>query len=254
MSGVLKGEYADSSWTYRWRTNKLVRAIRKFLLNNVISPLGTFSVLYLTLALGSHLLFKFIDAAGLFCQEKQSPADVRLRSYDEGDPYLIPGEERQPIVFQIDSLCYDTDVKVIEGELYDITIKQKQPPKWQDGSQDDVSLGGFSAFDVNRYSAKVGYIVATPFRRILTQPWLKMVLRVGRTGAYEEFVAPDPNDPSQASKRLRFKSSGELFLYVNDAVLPVPEPRLAGIFYRHPKNSGTAEVQIRRVKLDSTPQ
>src|SRR5262249_53406706 len=55
MSGALKGESADSSWAYRRRTNRLVRAIEKFLLNNVIPPLATFSVVYLTLALVSHL-------------------------------------------------------------------------------------------------------------------------------------------------------------------------------------------------------
>jgi uncharacterized protein (DUF2235 family) len=79
MSGTLKGEYADSSWAYRWRPSKLVRAIRKFLLNHVIPPLATFSVLYLTLALISHFAFKFFDAAGLYCQE--SPAYVQAQSY-----------------------------------------------------------------------------------------------------------------------------------------------------------------------------
>jgi hypothetical protein len=241
MSGALKGEYADSSWAYRWRTNKLVRAIRIFLLNRVIPPLATFSVLYLTLALVSHLSFKFFDAAGLYCQE--SAADVQLQSY------LIPGEYRVRD-FQINSLCYPTGVMVEEGQLYDITIKTVEP--WRDGSQEaSLSLRGFSASDVNQYSTRVKYIVATPVRRILTQPWLKLILRVGAVGGYEEFAAPD--GPSQEiSERLRFQRPGELFLYVNDAVLPVLVPWLAGMFYRY--NSGTAEVQIRKVKLDSAPR
>lgn len=239
MSGALKREYADSSWAYRWRTNELVRAIRRFCLNRVIPPLATFSVLYLTLALVSHLSFKFFDAAGLYCQE--SAPDVQLQSY------LIPGEERVRD-FQINSLCYPMGVMVEEGQLYDITIKQLTP--WRDGSQ-EASLRGFSASDVNQYSTRVKYIVATPVRRILTQPWLKLILRVGAVGGYEEFVAPD--GPSQGiSERLRFQRPGELFLYVNDAVLPVPVPWLAGMFYRY--NSGTAEVQIRKVKLDSAPR
>ena len=99
MSGALKGESADSSWAYRRRTNRLVRAIEKFLLNNVIPPLATFSVVYLTLALVSHLSFKFFDAAGLYCQE--SSADVQLQNY------YIPGEERGAQTFSKDPVsCF----------------------------------------------------------------------------------------------------------------------------------------------------
>jgi hypothetical protein len=234
MSGELMGEYVDRSWAYRWRTNELVRANRKFLLNYVIPPLATFSVLYLTITLVGHLLFKFFDAAGLYCE--QSPAEVQLQGY------LIPGEERVRN-FRIDSLCQPTGVMVQEGQPYDITIQQLTP--WRDGSQ-EASLLGFSTSDVSRYSTQVQYIFATPARRILTRPWLRMILRVGAVGAYEEFF--DPDAASQGiPERLRFKSSGELFLYVNDAVLPVPVPWLAKIFYRN--NSGTAEVKIKRVKL-----
>jgi len=183
----------------------------------------------------SHLTFKFFDAAGLYCQE--SPPEVQLQSY------LIPGEERVTN-FRIDRLCQPTGVMVQEGESYDITIKRLTP--WRDGSQEASGMRGFSASDVNRYSTQLKYIVATPVRRILTRPWLRMILRVGAVGAYEEFV--DPDGPSQGiPEHLRFRSSGELFLYVNDAVLPVPVPWLAGVFYRN--NSGTAEVRIIRVKL-----
>lgn len=222
--------------------NKLVRVIRKVSFTHVIPSLATFSVLYLTLALVSHLSFKFFDAAGLYCEE--SPAD---------DRYLIPGEERVRN-FRIDSLCQPTGVVVQEGQSYDITIKQLTPWRKQltplrDGLQ-QASLRGFSASDVNPYSTRVLYIVGTPLRRILTRPWLRMILRVGRVGAYEEFV--DPDEASQGtSERLRFRSSGELFLYINDAVLSVPVPSLAGMFYKY--NSGTAEVRIRKVKLDSAP-
>jgi hypothetical protein len=138
-------------------------------------------------------------------------------------------------------------------QLYDITVNQLPP--WRDGSQEALSLQGFSASDVTQYPAQVRYIVASPLRRILARPWLRMILRVGAVGAYEEFV--DPDGPSRRfSERLRFKSSGELFLYVNDAVLPVPVPWLAGMFYRN--NSGTAEVRIKKVNYgtavnESTP-
>jgi uncharacterized protein (DUF2235 family) len=234
MSGALKGKCADTSWAYRWRTNRLVRVSRTFLLNHAIPPVATLSVVYLTLALLGHLAFKFFDAAGLYCQE--SPHDAQS--------YLQPGEMRVKD-FEIDSLCYPTGVMVEEGQLYDITIEKLTA--WRAGSQ-HFSLQGFSASDVKQYSTRVLYIVVTPFRRILTQPWLKMMLRVGGVGAYEEFVAPDVRSVD-ISERLRFKRSGELFLYVNDAVLPVPVPWLAGVFYKW--NSGTAELRIKRVKLDT---
>jgi uncharacterized protein (DUF2235 family) len=191
MSAELTGEYPDRSWAYKWRTNKLVRANRKFLLNYIIPPIATLSVLYLTFTLVSHLTFKFFDAAGLYCQE--SPAEVQLQSY------LIPGEERVTN-FRIDRLCQPTGVMVQEGESYDITIKRLTP--WRDGSQEASSMRGFSASDVNRYSTQLKYIVATPVRRILTRPWLRMILRVGAVGAYEEFVDPDGPSQGKASQSI----------------------------------------------------
>ena len=134
---------------------------------------------------------------------------------------------------------------VKEEQSYDITIKQLTP--WRNGSQ-EARLRGFSVYsDFDRFSTRVKYIIAAPFRRTLIRRWFRIILRVGAVGAYEEFVDTDLESQQQAiSERLRFKRSGEMFLYVNDAVLPVPLPWLAGIFYKN--NSGEAEVQIRRVR------
>jgi len=235
MRGALKGGYVDNSWAYRWRTNKLVRACRKRVLNDVIPPLATFSVLCLAIALViiSHLSFNFFDAAGVYCK----------RSRPEAQVYLGPGKERV-IDFQINSFCQPTGVIVKEEQSYDITIKQLTP--WRNGSQ-EVRLGGFSVYsDFDRFSTRLKYIIAAPLRRTLSWRWFRIILRVGTVGAYEEFIDTDLESQQQAiSKRLRFHRPGELFLYVNDAVLPVPLPWLAGIFYRN--NSGKAEVEIRAV-------
>ncbi|MDF0516663.1 hypothetical protein P0R31_05360 [Bradyrhizobium yuanmingense] len=66
---------------------------------------------------------------------------------------------------------------------------------------------------------------AIRLRPILFRPWYGIISRFGETGADEYFLDPIPlpNTTPQAYKAT-FKAarSGELFLYVNDAVIGLP--------------------------------
>jgi hypothetical protein len=78
-------------------------------------------------------------------------------------------------------------------------------------------------------------------RRELIRPWFRIVARTGGVGGEESFLDPDPKDFS-IDEVLKATRDGELFLFVNDAVLGVPG--LEGVFY--PNNAGTADVTITR--------
>jgi hypothetical protein len=90
---------------------------------------------------------------------------------------------------------------------------------------------------------KVAMVLALPMRRELIRPWFRMVARTGGAGAEESFLDPDPKDHS-IDEVLCATRDGELFLFVNDAVLGVPG--LEGVFYSN--NVGTADVTITRVR------
>ncbi|HEY4901685.1 MAG TPA: hypothetical protein VIH91_12795, partial [Terriglobales bacterium] len=63
----------------------------------------------------------------------------------------------------------------------------------------------------------------------------------GGVGGEESFLDPDPKDHS-IDEAMRATRDGELFIFVNDAVLGVPG--LEGVFYSN--NVGTADVMITR--------
>jgi hypothetical protein len=95
-----------------------------------------------------------------------------------------------------------------------------------------------------------------PLRRRLTQPWFKPIARIGETGTDDYALDTKPSLPerevyatkgtaTQGSAEITFeseivaRSSGELFLYVNDAIFP---PFANDLFYKD--NRGSARVVV----------
>jgi hypothetical protein len=71
-----------------------------------------------------------------------------------------------------------------------------------------------------------------------------LIARVGETGVDEYFLdsVPVPNtDPQVYRARFTAQRGGELFLYVNDAVIGLP--RLSTYYYKN--NKGAAKVTAR---------
>ena len=81
----------------------------------------------------------------------------------------------------------------------------------------------------------------TAVRRHISEPWLKLMGRVGQAGS-ETFVIGSGPTEYQA------KSNGELFLYVNDAVFGLPGRYWAlPYFWSSGKNKGTGTVTVSSV-------
>ncbi|MBI2494620.1 MAG: hypothetical protein HYV94_21330, partial [Candidatus Rokubacteria bacterium] len=73
-----------------------------------------------------------------------------------------------------------------------------------------------------------------PFKRSFGREWFQPIARIGRYG----------KDPySLGAPSLRARTAGELFLFVNDAVVGVPG--LWSVLYGN--NTGSATVTIRRI-------
>jgi hypothetical protein len=85
-----------------------------------------------------------------------------------------------------------------------------------------------------------------PLSRVIFRPWFRLLARIGATGVDEYFLDPEEVDGQPNTFRAvikRAQRDGELFLYVNDAVLPLPW--LDNLFYLN--NEGQAKVIIERL-------
>ncbi|HWL92040.1 MAG TPA: DUF2235 domain-containing protein, partial [Phycisphaerae bacterium] len=91
--------------------------------------------------------------------------------------------------------------------------------------------------------------LGVPLRRVFLRPWFRIVGRVGAQGTDEYFMDPDkptgtgPEKSTQISPAFRVRRDGELFLYVNDAVIGLPS--IASFFYGG--NEGEATVTVRHL-------
>lgn len=134
------------------------------------------------------------------------------------------------------SLCSPTGVLIERGARYRVTIElPKGRDAWHDGPYEVLTAGGAMR------EKPIALTVGVPLRRSLSWNWFVPIARVGGTGAeYHGLPA--------ASSEFVALSSGRLFLYVNDAVLPWP-------FWRtlYANNSGApARVVVERIEKGRT--
>jgi hypothetical protein len=85
-------------------------------------------------------------------------------------------------------------------------------------------------------------ISLVPLRRELSQPWYRIVARIGGTGGQQKSYDPDFSDPYIFDDNFKAERPGELFLFINDAV--VGFPKLHDVFYKH--NVGKVKVMVTR--------
>jgi hypothetical protein len=178
---------------------------------------------YLGLCLASHLLYNVQDVAGFTCTES-------------ADPKPLEKKESRSVEFTTSALCNPTGIMLEANARYTVTIAQGAP--WTDNGI-SVPLGGFSPLKQPVWYHRILLGFAVPLRREITQDWFRIVLRYGRVGGEEDFIVPDPDDYVLESP-IKPTRNGELFIFVNDAVLGIP--RLYDLFYRGNKGSATLTI------------
>ncbi len=185
--------------------------------------------LYLGLTFASHLAFNFADAAGLFCSNTPVPQTRQLPQ--RGDEIKV--------TFGTRDMCAATGVIAEEGARYQITVKQIPP--WSDDGV-NATLRGFYLIDLG-WTQGVKMALLWPLKRAYLRPRFRVIARFGTTGTDEDFLDPSATEPDDVhTETIRARKTGELFFYVNDAVLAIPA--VADFFYRD--NIGQAEVTIQR--------
>jgi uncharacterized protein (DUF2235 family) len=233
---------APRGLVYRLRTHSAYRSVHQVMKRHVVPLLFALLLFSLGAALVSHFAFDIADAAGVYCSERPDGQLTRM------------GEKRsaQAAGFESRSMCWGTGIRLEEGRRYRITITMSAD--WRD---DGIAAdpGGFEIGSLTKISTRVIMFAALPLRRVLNRPWFRPIARIGAVGADEYPLDPDTRAvaalPESAAAEaadtlvadIRARRSGELFLYVNDAIIGLP--RAADFFYRN--NQGSARVEVVRL-------
>jgi len=225
VAGLIVASQPDT-WIYRLRTSRPYVAAKKQWKVQVGPALSVVFFLYAGLMFINHLAYIGLDDAGFVCSESPAPTT------------MVKGETRH-LSFDASAVCYATGIMLENGGRYALTIKSREP-HWYDRTI-ETSPAGFNSLDAPSWWQKIGMVLALPMRRELIRPWFRVVARTGAVGGEESFLDPDPKDHS-IDEVMRATRDGELFLFVNDAVLGVPG--LEGVFYSN--NAGSADVTITR--------
>lgn len=208
-----------SNFLFRFRTHPIYRWVFRQLKLRILPALFGLIALVAITGTASRVLFKVISSAGAVCSQPAESA---------GD------------VFSTNSPCWAAGSSELEaGKNYQITLTVDNPAQYRDGSI-QTGLGGFGR-------EKMPWIhpAALFFRRHLGEPWFKPIARIGEFGS-DEYVL-NPADGSSANDKtlemtavITARRKGRLYLFVNDAVLPVPNNWQ--LFYAD--NYGRAKVKV----------
>jgi hypothetical protein len=246
------------------RTSSLLGFIYRLLSKEVVP--AAFAILIVVSAgvLANRALFDGFSAAGTSCKGTIDSKDRRTE---------ITGSKQG---FTTAQICWPTGLKLEAGHRYRITLST--PGDWFDCTH-RADVAGF-------LSDSFIFWISTPLKRWWGQNWFKPIARIGELGN-DEYVlepsdpfepysyplcqeidrateclsakisddaaqklsqcAPVPNRRKSISTEVKARTSGELFLYVNDAVLI--SPGLSDWFYKN--NTGSGSVSVERVLLQA---
>ncbi len=206
--------FRTASW-YQW----ILRSL-KYRLAPAFFALFT---VYALAAFVSHFVFYMEDAAGLTCQTSKDASQ------------LLPGHQSKPLTFDPKQQCWQSGYILKKGVRYVIGLKISDG--WSDSNY-LADVGGYSINSLPTVWDRAKMILSVPLRRVLLRPWFRIIARVGETGTDEYFLDPDPTDKRSIEIPIIPNRDGELYLYVNDAVLPY----YMDAFYGN--NQGTAAVTV----------
>ena len=220
------------------RTRPAYRTFFHVLSSELVPLFFGLVVIYGAIAVLSQSLFSIRSSLGYVCA-----GSAELKAVESA---------LQPIRWQTSELCKGTGLKLQKGATYKLrfTIPSAQP--WLDRTV-PASPNGVEPNEVTW-----PMVLGVPFRRHMGQAWFKPMARINSRGTDVYPLDPKPTVPlSVAPHRVGdltsqetvfeteivARTQGELFLYVNDAVLFIPfYPDSVRWLYNN--NQGTAEVRI----------
>jgi uncharacterized protein (DUF2235 family) len=217
---------------YRLRTHPLYRGtfevVTQHLFPFIFGLVALAAVVLIVLGTVNRALFALAGATGNTCpklqEERRPDPPPAAASADKAVTWTVE--------FPNNELCYSTGIPLEPDMRYQVRIAlpAEGPDVWKDETHAVTKPEGFSSGENLAI-----FVPALPFRRVLTTQWFVPIARIGSHGAAEYHPL------GQALTEITPRRSGQLFLFVNDAI-GIPWRR----FYRN--NTGKpAVVTVKRL-------
>ncbi len=225
----------------------------RVLAREVMPAIAFAAALFVALGVGAKAWFSVDSARGRVCLGSPDPKP------------LGPGAVTAPAPFLTSEPCMATGVKLLEGGAYRLTFSVPADRGWFDAS---LPAGPYGNDPEAEGAALITPFV--PYRRHWGQNWFKPMARIGSHGTDVYPLTPRPSAalayppgpppadqppiscPAAPSAELSFateivaRTTGELFLYVNDAIWP-GIPFLSDRYGAYRNNRGGACVTVERL-------
>ncbi len=211
---------------YRVRTSQPLLAVYHWITRSAMPALFALLVVVAGAAAASRGLFELGSSLGFTC-----PGTAGSLPAVGVAPVRIEFASNQP--------CQATGYRLEQGARYLFTLDVGQPASepWTDnGIPVENVYRGFSSREAaaKHWSTPLFMYAALPLRRSLSRDWFQPIARIGTYGKDQYSIS---------EQALRARTSGELFLFVNDAVVGVP-----GWWARfYENNRGRAAMTVQKV-------
>ncbi len=242
------------------RSNWLLRNIYKWSFQRIVPILFALLFLIVIWSIGNRFLFDMVNAGGQFCKGSH-PSDM----------IKVSKSTTSNGIFHTDQICWASGLLLEKGRHYRITLTT--PGDWFDGTS-HTDIAGFPAY---RYShllatplkrwwrenwfkpiARIGVVgndeyVLDSKDEFETYSHFSCPVETKQTkqcNMYNKISSdlaakcmalyPIPDNRKVVVSEIKARTTGELFLYVNDAVLMLPESTR---FFSN-NNRGTAKVTV----------
>lgn len=200
------------------RTSPALVAAWGFVANQLIPFVFAMALLAAGVYIINRIGFEVLNVGGRICR---ASADAKTLGIDQ----------QQVVAFRTSDPCLATGVIVEPGARY--RIEFPRPEGWMDA---DIPVPSTDGFASDAPGAPWYLFLGAPMKRDMGQNWFKPIAHVGEHVQTEHLLGPKTQFVVE-------KRAGELFLFVNDAVIGVP-----GIWdYFYQNNRGEASVVIRRI-------
>jgi len=162
-----------------------------------------------------------------------------------GSPGSLPELVRYQGTFEAQATCHPVSARVVKGRRYRVALHVVKP--WFDGHYPTSPLG-MSAAELGAPG-----FVGAPFRRVIEGNYLQPVIEIRRPldawridSLHMVPLAVEEQTPGVFAGEFTATQDGELFVFVNDAVLP----GWPTFFYESmpARNQGTADLSIVRLE------
>jgi hypothetical protein len=191
-------------------------------------------------ALGAinRVLFEAVNALGGFCSSASASTVTPLPA---GGSIRIDH-------FASNEACQATAVLVEEGARYVVEVALPGSQAWRDDTVAVASPAGFHSLSWDLTTGQRALFKAVvPFRRMWNANWFVPVARVGRRG-FDQYPL------AQTRNEFTARSSGELFLFVNDAIVPIGlSPFQVSWKSYYGNNHGVASVKVTKLSAPAIP-